>query len=144
MARDVLTNSGAAERRRAIGWSIGLAAAGLGLAGWALKDLVYPRRVLVVDDDGVVLRIGGRTARRTRYSWSDIAGIRSGVAEDDGGEVPVLGIRLHDPELLPTDPWGGFVDEPWLYLFASEWDRPAHQVAPLIEARMTRVPRTQD
>lgn len=139
VTRQVLTNSGAAERRRALGWSIGLFAAGAGAAVWALKDLVYPRRILVLDDDGLVLQVGRRTSSRTRFAWSDIGGVRSGVAEDDGGETPVLGLRFHDAELLPEDPWGGFVDEGWLYLYTAEWDRPAHQVAPLIEARVTRL-----
>jgi hypothetical protein len=139
VTRQVLTNSGAAERRRALGWSIGLGVAGTGLAVWALKDLVYPRRILVFDDDGLVLQLRRRTSARNRYAWSDIAGVRSGVGEDDGGETPVLGLLFHDPEMLPVDPWGGFIDGGWLYLYTAEWDRPAHQVAPLIEARVTRL-----
>jgi hypothetical protein len=139
VTRDVLTNSGLAERRKTLVWGIGLALAGAGIALWALKDLVYPRRIVVLEDAGVVLRVGRRASRATRYSWTDIAGVRSGVAEDDGGEVPVLGLRFHDGDLLPHEPWGGFVDESWLFLYAAEWDRPAHQVAPLIEARITRL-----
>ena len=130
------TLDGQAQRRREITWGIGLFAAGAAAAAWGLKDLLFPRRVLTLDADELILRVGSRVSMERRYSWADILEVRSGVLEDEAGIVPVLSLRFIDESLLPPSPWGSVVDPPWLHLYANEWDRQAHEIAPMIEAHL--------
>ncbi|HEY7272586.1 MAG TPA: PH domain-containing protein [Actinoplanes sp.] len=69
------------------------AAAGLGLAGWALRDLIAPVR-LAADPDGVTVVVG--FAGRRRLSWPEIErvrldrrdrmGVRTNLLEIDAGD----------------------------------------------------------
>jgi len=52
---------------------------------------------------------------------------------DEGAEVPVLSLRFLDAGMVPVNPAGAAADPPWVHLFADEWDRPPHQVAPLLD-----------
>ena len=73
------------------------AAVGLGLAGWALRDLVAPVR-LAADPDGVTVVVG--FAGRRRLAWSEIervrvdrrarAGVRTELLEVDAGDYLYL------------------------------------------------------
>ena len=51
--------------------------------------------------------------------------------------MPVLSLRLYSPERVPLRPKGALDDPPWLHLFAADWDRPAHEVAALVEGYVT-------
>jgi len=133
-----LTRDGEAERRRDIVWGIGLLFAGAAAATWGIKDLMFPRRVLSMDLDFLTLRVGPRVSKVIRYAWSDIAEVRSGVLEDEAGPSPVLSVRFIDDSLVPPDPWSAVADPPWLHLYAIEWDRQAHEVAPMVEAYLSR------
>jgi hypothetical protein len=82
--------------------------------------------------------VSGRAAAEHRYSWDEIADVRSGVIEDEGGTVPVLSLRLVDDALLPRSPWGAVVAPPWLHLYAAEWDLQAHDLVPMIETHLNR------
>ena len=134
--RDRYTPVGWSQRKRDIGWAIVLGLGGLVLLLWSLRNLIVPRRLLVADEDGLSIAIAARRHPPLRVAWEDVAEIRSGIWEDDGGPVPVLSIRFLDPLLMPLAPRAAAVDTPWLHLFAEEWDRPAHQVATLLEARV--------
>jgi hypothetical protein len=69
------------------------AAVGLGLAGWALRDLIAPVR-LAADPDGVTVVVG--FAGRRRLRWSEIErvqldrrdrlGVRTQLLEVDAGD----------------------------------------------------------
>ena len=73
------------------------AAVGLGLAGWALRDLIAPVR-LAADPDGVTVVVG--FAGRRRLAWSDIErvrvdrrdrlGLRAELLEVDAGDYLYL------------------------------------------------------
>jgi hypothetical protein len=132
-----LTADGKAQRRRELLWGSMLLAGGAAAAVWGLKDLVFPRRVLTLDPDYLALRVGPRVSMERRYSWSEVLEVRSGILEDEAGKVPVLSLRFIDNSLLPPSPWGGVVDPPWLHLYTGEWDRQAHEIAPMIEAHLT-------
>lgn len=133
-----LTMDGEAQRRREIVWGVGLLIAGAAAATWGLKDLMFPRRVMTADADFLTLRVGPRVSMVVRYAWSDIAEVRSGVLEDEAGPSPVLSLRFIDDSLVPPDPWGAVAEPPWLHLYAIEWDRQAHEVAPMIEGHISR------
>lgn len=131
-----LTADGRAQHRREIVWGSALLVGGVAAAAWGLKDLLFPRRVLTIDPDYLALRVGSRVSMERLYRWDEVADVRSGVLEDEAGKVPVLSLCFVDQTLLPPDPWGAVVDPPWLHLYANEWDRQAHEVAPMIEAHI--------
>ena len=133
-----LTMDGKAQQRRETTWGVGLLLAGAAAATWGLKDLMFPRRVLTAEPDLLTLRVGSRVSMVLRYAWSDVVEVRSGVMEDEAGPSPVLSLRFIDDSLVPPDPWGGVAEPPWLHLYASEWDRQAHEVAPMIEGHISR------
>jgi hypothetical protein len=132
-----LTMDGKAQQRREIVWGIGLLIAGAAAATWGLKDLMFPRRVVTTDADFLTLRVGPRVSMVLRYAWSDVVEVRSGVLEDEAGPSPVLSLRFVDDSLVPPDPWGAVAEPPWLHLYAIEWDRQAHEVAPIIEGHIS-------
>jgi len=134
-----LTPDGNAQRRREIIWGIAMLGSGVAAAGWGLKDLLFPRRALILDSEFLSVRVGSRVRMERRYAWSEVLEVRSGVIEDEAGEVPVLSLRFVDDTLLPPSPWGAVVDPPWLHLYADEWDRQAHEIAPMIETHIARV-----
>ncbi len=129
----VLTNDGKAQRRRDLLWAGALGLGGLFGAGVALRELFIPRRVVSADQMGLHVRIFGSRRPPVRFAWSDIAEVRSGVLTDTVGTVDVLSLRFVDPGRLPEQPVGAVVDSPWLHLFAEDWDRPPHVIAPIIE-----------
>ena len=133
----VYTDNGKAQRRRDLAWGSALGLGGLVVAGWAFAGLVSQRRLLAADTEGVTLWIHGRRRPPLRLAWEDVAEVRSGVRRDQAGEVPVLSLRLCSPEKVPLRPVGAVADPPWLHLFAEDWDRPAHEVAALVEGQVT-------
>jgi hypothetical protein len=141
ITEDVLTLDGKAQQRRERVLGAALFAAGAAAAIWGLKDLLAPRRIITIDADGLTLRVGAWTRQVRRHAWSEIAGVRSGVVEDGAGPLPVLSLRFVDESVLPADPWGAVVHPPWLHLLTQEWDRPAHEVAPMIELQINRARR---
>lgn len=133
----VYTDNGRAQRRRDVAWGTALGLGGLAAMGWAFAGLVSPRRLLAADTGGVTVWLGGRRRPPLRLAWGEIAEVRSGLRHEEAGEVPVLSLRLHSPDLVPRHPAGAVAEPPWLHLYAGEWDRPAHQVAALVEGYVT-------
>lgn len=133
-----LTNDGKAQRRRELAWGAGLLAAGIAAAAWGLKDLLAPRRVLTMDGNRLTLRVERMSRSARQFAWEEVAEVRSGVIEDEGGSTPVLSLRFVDPQRVPDEPWGAVAEPPWLHLYSAEWDREAHEVAPMIETHLTR------
>ena len=136
ITKGVLTDTGRSERRRDILFGAGLFIGGAAAIGWALRELARPTRFLIADDEGLLIRVDGVRQPPRRFRWSDIAEVRSELVEEDGIDVPVLSIRLVDPEQVPHLPAGGHADPPWLHLYSDACDQPAHQVAALLEHRM--------
>lgn len=133
----VYTETGRAQRRRDVGWGLVLLGAGSASIVWAFVGLVAPRRLLAADAEGVSLWVDGRRRAPLRLAWEEIAEVRSGLRRDEAGEVPVLSLRLHSPDRVPRRPRGAAAEPPWLHLYAGEWDRPAHEVAALVEGYVT-------
>jgi hypothetical protein len=134
---EVYTQTGVSQRRRDVGWGTVLLVSGSAMFIWALGDLVVPRRLLAADGEGISLWLSGRRRAPLRLGWDEIAEVRSGLRQDEAGEVPVLSLRLRNPERVPVRPRGGFAEPPWLHLCAGEWDRPAHEVAARVEGNVS-------
>jgi hypothetical protein len=144
ITEDVLTNDGRAQRRRDLAWSAALAVGGVAAAGYALRETFFPRRVVTADQRGLHIRIFGSRRPPVRLAWGEIAAVRSGLIEDQAGTVEVLSLRPVDPGLLPDRPVGAVVDPPWLHLIADDWDRPPHQISPIIEGWITGFGRAEE
>jgi hypothetical protein len=131
-----LTETGRHERRRDVVFGIGLFLGGSAALGWGVREAVARRPVLQANPDGLTLPLGRRGAPVV-IPWDAIAEVRSGVLDDEGGTEPVLSLRFADPDQLPAEPRGAALDPPWLHVYAGDWDIPAHQVAPRVEAFAT-------
>ncbi|MEX0825768.1 MAG: hypothetical protein WD184_03270 [Acidimicrobiia bacterium] len=133
-----LTQDGRAQRRRDLVIASALLVGGSGAMIWGLKELVLPTILLKADDEGISVRVDGPARRSRLFPWEEVVEVRSGVIDSEGAPVSVLSIRLRDMGLLPSDPSGAEPDPPWIHLYADEWDRPAHMVAPLLDQRAGR------
>jgi hypothetical protein len=129
----VYTQVGQSQRRRDVAWGTVLLAGGAVTLVWAFGNLIHPRRLLVAEVDGLTLKLGKAGEPSLRLQWEEIAELRSGVREGEAGPVPVLSLRLFHAEEVPLRPRGAIVDPPWIHLLAEEWDRPAHEVAALLD-----------
>ena len=136
--RQRYTQDGQAQRRRDLLLGGGLLVGGVAAMGWGLKELIRPATLVRADDDGVSVRIDGPGNPPRLFPWEEIEDVRSGVMMNDGAEVAVLSLRFRDPGMVPADPAGAAAEPPWVHLFADEWDRPAHQVAPLLDQWVSR------
>jgi hypothetical protein len=134
----ILTHDGRAEWRRDRAFGSLLLAGGLGTMAFAVAGLLRPRPVLRASDEGISVRVDGWGHPPRLFPWESIVEVRSGVRDVDGAEIPVLSILLDDPTLVPFDPAGAVEDSPWLHIWAEDWDRPVHQIAPLLDPRRRR------
>jgi hypothetical protein len=80
------------SQRDGVRWFIAGAAA-LGLAGWAVRDLIVPVR-LAADPDGVTVVVG--FARRRRLLWSQIDRVRLDRRQRRGRSAELLEIDVDD------------------------------------------------
>lgn len=127
------TQDGRAQRRRDMVIGSALLIGGGAAMLWGLKELVRPTILLRADEDGISVRVDGPTKSSRLFPWDEVAEVRSGVIDSEGSPVSVLSIRLKDVTLIPSDPAGAEPEAPWIHLYADEWDRPAHMVAPLLD-----------
>ncbi|MFQ5948561.1 MAG: hypothetical protein ACE5KX_06855, partial [Acidimicrobiia bacterium] len=133
-----LTRRGEAERRSDVVWGVGLFLGGSALAVWSVKELVAAKRVIVADEYGLRLRLGGPNVPATEFPWSLLVEARSRVIEDEAGESRVLALRFSDTAGIPKKPWGARLEGSWLYLFADDWERQAHEVAQQLQGFIIR------
>lgn len=133
-----LTADGEAQRRRDLFFGVSLMIGGAAAMGWGLKELVSPTVLLRADDDGIAVRLDGPNNPSRLFPWEEVVEVRSGVVDSEGASISALSIRLRDPEMIPADPAGAQPEPPWIHVFADEWDRPAHLVAPLLDQRAER------
>ena len=111
-------------------WAWVMLACGLILVGVGLKELMFPTAVVAADAAGLRVRLSGPLRLPTALSWEQIEDIGSGSVADEGDRLPVLWIRVFDPEDLPDQPWGArWIDESTVAVLASDWDRTAVRAA---------------
>ena len=135
---DVLTRDGQAQQRREVALALFLFVSGVGLLGWAAKDLLAPKRLIEAGEDGIRLDIVRRGDPIIEIPWEEVLEIRSGTIVDDAGEAPALLIRVAVAEILPVRPYGAVVDGDWVKLYSEEWDRSAQDVAATLSLRVDR------
>ncbi|HVR31466.1 MAG TPA: hypothetical protein VMS74_02035 [Acidimicrobiia bacterium] len=97
---------------------------------FGLKELMFPSTVVEANGSGLRLKLSGPLRPPTTLSWEQIDDIGSGSVADEGDRLPVLWVRLFEPELVPAQPWGArWIDERTVAMLAADWDRSAVKAA---------------
>lgn len=115
---------------RDVVWAAALVVVGGILAAWGLRELLAPRSPVRADAGGLALALRGPLRRPVVLPWEAVDDVGAARIVDDEEAVPVLWVRVSEPDLLPADPWGArWIDERTVALFASGWDRDPEEVA---------------
>ena len=106
---------------------------GATLAVWGLKELVFPQKVFVADDEGIHLSVSGPFRPAVLIPWEAVADIEYMVIDDEGDARPSIGIEFHDPADLPGDPWGArWVGSHALLIDTTGWSLPTFDIVDIL------------
>jgi hypothetical protein len=134
-----LTTQGLSEQRADYVWFIGLTAGGGVLIVWSLRDLAGSRRALVADDEGLYLPVGSTRSSQVFVPWAQVTSVRSTFVEDDAtGPTPYLDLGIAGPSWVPAEPRGARWVDDHLYVDATDWQTPVHEVAGLLQTMLER------
>ena len=107
--------------------------------------LVVRRPVIRASEDGILLTVGGPFTRPAPVPWGRVSEISVGEDANEFGSSPSLLLRVDDPDLLRSEPWGARWNDGVLSVPAEEWDRQVEEVAVmLVEARESYVSDVED
>ena len=116
-----------------LAWAWIFLAVGVVFTGWALKELIAPRSVIVASEDELTMALAGPFARNVSIPWDSVGDVSSAVDTDDRGRHPVLRLQLLDPEVVPSEPWGArWVSDDTLSISANDWDASPQDVVELL------------
>lgn len=111
-------------------WAWVMLAVGLIVVAFGLKELMFPATVLEANTLGVRVKLSGPFRPSTSIPWETIDDLGSGSVADEGDRLPVVWLRLTDPDLVPDQPWGArWIDDNTVAILASDWDRTAVRAA---------------
>lgn len=111
-------------------WAVVLLILGLIFIGFGLRELLVPRPVVVADATGLHLHLGHPLARLVTIPWSEIDDIGAEDLDDDGSVIPVMWVRVLNPDQLPANPWGArWIEPDTLAVMAADWERTPRFVA---------------
>lgn len=111
-------------------WAMALIVVGLLLALFGVAELINPRPVLAVNEEGLWLRVGHPFSRLKLVPWSDVVDVGADELDDEGDVIPVFLVELADRNQLPEHPWGArWLDQKTLAILSSDWEEGAPQVA---------------
>ena len=111
-------------------WAWVMLGVGLVIVAFGLKELMFPTTVLEANALGVRVKLSGPFRASTQIPWAAIEDLGSGSVADEGDRLPVVWLRLADPDLIPDEPWGArWIDDNTVAILASDWDRSAVRAA---------------
>lgn len=106
---------------------------GAALILWGLKELVFPKKVLVADDEGIRLAVAGPFRPAVLVPWGVLADVSFEVMDDEGDDRPSILIEVSDRAGLPDHPWGGrWVGERELLIDTAGWSPDAADIVELL------------
>ena len=115
---------------RDLAWAWAFLIIGAVLIVWTVGRLVGRRPVIRAGTEGMFLSLGGPFRRPAAIPWGYVGEISTGVVSDDYGTFPTLLIRVDDPSLLTSRPWGArWINGGVLSIWAGEWDSDSGEVA---------------
>jgi hypothetical protein len=102
---------------------------GLTLTLWGLKELVFPRKVLTADWEGLKLSVSGPFRPSVLVPWEDLDDIEFQIIEDEGEASPFIRIAVADRGEVPDNPWGArWANQAELLVDATGWAPPADNI----------------
>lgn len=132
------TNQGLSEERADWIWGLGLAAAGLGLVYWSLRELSGPRNAVSADEEGIYLGIGPGRGEPVFVPWDQVLSVRSSFEHDDTGPTPKLEVAVDTPGWLPLRARGAAWKGNRIVMDATGWQVPVHRAAGLLQTMLER------
>ena len=98
---------------------------GAALIVWGLKELVFPKKVLVADDQGLRLAVAGPFRPAVLVPWSALKDVSYEVTDQEGDQRPAILIELDHRVDLPENPWGArWVGAGALLIDTAGWSPP--------------------
>ncbi|MEX0668012.1 MAG: hypothetical protein WD313_06760 [Acidimicrobiia bacterium] len=111
-------------------WAVVLLILGLIFIGFGLRELLIPTPVLVADATGLHLHLGHPLSRLVTIPWAEVDDIGAEDLDDDGSVIPVMWVRVSNPERFPDNPWGArWIEPDTLAVMAADWERTPRFVA---------------
>ena len=117
-------------------WAAAFGIVGTLALAWGLRELLFPRRVLIVDDSGLLISVGGPFGSLVRVPWADVDDMRVGELTIDEETKPSIDLTILDRALLPENPWGArWRDGHTLAIDAGSWDKTPEAVVAEFDSR---------
>ncbi len=114
-------------------WALIFLLVGGGLLTWALKELLFPREMLGVDEHGVAFTsLLGPSGGRIVVPHSEIIEAAPALLIEGPDETPGVGVRFADPSRLPSVPWGALWVGSTLFVRTAGWTAKPHQIAAVL------------
>jgi hypothetical protein len=116
-------------------WGLIFFLIGGGLLTWALKDLLWPREMLGVDEHGVALNsLLGASGGRIVVPHREILEAAPALLTEGSDVAPGVGVHFADPSRLPSSPWGAVWVGSTLFIRTAGWTaRPGEITAVLTD-----------
>jgi hypothetical protein len=73
---------------------------------WGLKELLFPKKVLVADSEGIRLAVAGPFRPSVLIPWESIEDVEFVVVDDEGESRPSVRVEISGTSVLPEYPWG--------------------------------------
>ena len=114
-------------------WALIFLLVGGGLLTWALKELLFPREMLGVDEHGVAFTsLLGPSGGRIVVPHSEIIEAAPALLIEGPDETPGVGVRFADASRLPSVPWGALWVGSTLFVRTAGWTAKPHQIAAVL------------
>lgn len=114
-------------------WGLFFLVAGAGLLLWALKDLLFPKELLAIDEHGIAFSsLLGPAGGRMSVPHSEILDAAPAVLIEGSDRSPAVAIRVADPSRLPSSPWGAVWVDDHLFIRTDGWTASPRQIVALL------------
>lgn len=114
-------------------WGLIFFLVGGGLLTWALKDLLFPREMLGVDEHGVALNsVLGASGGRIVVPHSEIVEAAPALLTEGSDVAQAVGVRFTDPSRLPSNPWGAVWVGSTLFIRTAGWTAKPRQIVAVL------------
>lgn len=114
-------------------WGLIFLLVGGGLLVWALKDLLFPRELLGVDEHGVALNsLLGAAGGRIVVPHDEIVEAAPALLREGTDVAPGVGVRFADPSRLPSSPWGAVWVGSTLFIRTAGWTATPREITAVL------------
>lgn len=111
-------------------WGLIFLLAGAALLVWSLKDLLFPREMIGVDEHGVLFAsLLGPAGGSFLVPNDEIVSAAPAILIEGTDRSPAVGVRFANPSRLPSSPWGALWVGDVLFIRTSGWTATPRQIA---------------